>query len=133
MKSKQEVKPVLEDSPAWSRDAHNEGLKHLAKHSGDGGATSADLMKLGRMLFDVYDDSLSNLRELQTMIRTEFGERSGGKGPPTSQEAVDRINTWLEGKFKITLSHAQMVCLWHVLVDQEDLQLLRPWPADRNW
>jgi hypothetical protein len=126
-------KPILEDSPAWHKDAHTLGAQYYDKHVGDGGATSTQLMQFALSLFDPKDPESKNLRSLQYELCSRFGTRSEGKGPPVTQAMVDELNRWLMDTFKVVLSHAQMVCLWHLLVDQDDLRLLRPWAETKNW
>lgn len=127
---------VFEDSDAWLKSAHDAGSKFYDRHIGDGGAGAADLMRLGRSLFDPQDPRLTKLRSLQAELRVTFGLRDpdGRGGPPGTQGEVDHVNAWLRDNVcDVALSHAQMVCLWHLLVDQDDVKLISPWNPNRGW
>lgn len=118
-----------QDSWAWKADAHDLGWEYYDKHKGDPGELSGkDRTLLARALFtaDAATGELK-LKLLQDVFLKQV------RLPPFTQTEMDSINDTVDlllgrpdPENKKTVSHAQAVMLWHVLIDQADLLLLKP-------
>ncbi|MEO8180435.1 MAG: hypothetical protein ABI895_16480 [Deltaproteobacteria bacterium] len=128
---------VNQDSWAWNVDSHELGNDYFQAHLNAPGTLSGeDLTTLAQKLFQEDPDSPSAgelfIYQLQSHLRNE------DPAIAFSADATSKVNALItkligDGKDH-TLSHAQMVQFWHVLVAQEDMRLLAPKPpGSEGW
>jgi hypothetical protein len=118
-----------QDSFAWNHDAHELGVEYRAAHKDDEPRLKpTDLKVLAEKMFTLDAGGSFGFKRLQEKLKA-----IPGPNPTFSQSDKDAINETLNGVMGTTgrqASHAQMIMLWHALIDQADLKLLSPDPQD---
>jgi hypothetical protein len=122
-----------QDSLAWNYDAHELGCKYWEAHKADTGRLEPDDLALLASKLFVQDPSGSfafkRLQETLVLVpgpNPVFGA--------ADMAAIDQRLNDIMGTTGKTASHAQAIMLWHAFVDQADLKLLSPDPADaQGW
>jgi hypothetical protein len=122
-----------QDSWAWNYDAHELGERYFEAHKADTDRLKPDdLAILASKLFVQGTDGSFPFKTLQeTLIAVP------GPNPVFSAADLVVINRKINdimGTSGKTVSHAQAIMLWHAFIDQSDLKLLSPDPADaQGW